>query len=60
MMEATKGNLNPHPMHKNRATRQFFFITASSAWGRAQPTRPVPNDLQKMPSSGNWTRGRVH
>ncbi|MFS7904954.1 hypothetical protein Hanom_Chr01g00042111 [Helianthus anomalus] len=40
MVEVSKGTLNPHPMHKNRVSRQFFFITASSARGRAQPNMP--------------------
>ncbi|MFS7909714.1 hypothetical protein Hanom_Chr02g00097831 [Helianthus anomalus] len=60
MVKDTKGSLNQHPKHKNRAFRQFFFITACSARGRAHPTRPVPKVLQKMPSSGTWTRGRAH
>ncbi|MFS7987896.1 hypothetical protein Hanom_Chr11g01028211 [Helianthus anomalus] len=40
MVEVTKGNLKPHPMHKNRASRQFFFITTSSARGPAHPNTP--------------------
>ncbi|KAJ0466771.1 hypothetical protein HanIR_Chr14g0675891 [Helianthus annuus] len=40
MVKDTKGSLNQHSMHKNRASRQFFFITASSARGRAQPNTP--------------------
>ncbi|KAJ0865780.1 hypothetical protein HanRHA438_Chr12g0544271 [Helianthus annuus] len=60
MVKDTKGSLNQHPMRKNRASRQFFFITASSARGRAHPTRPGAQKSAEMPSSGTWTRGRAH
>ncbi|KAF5767110.1 hypothetical protein HanXRQr2_Chr14g0620521 [Helianthus annuus] len=60
MVKDTKGSLNQHPMRKNRASRQFFFITASSARGRAHPTRPRAQKFAEMPSSGTWARGRAH
>ena len=59
MVKDNKGNLHQRPMHENRAIRQIFFVTASSA--RAVPAQhgPVLHNLQKMPSTGNWTRGML-
>ncbi|KAM0047370.1 hypothetical protein Hdeb2414_s0009g00327591 [Helianthus debilis subsp. tardiflorus] len=52
MVTDNKGNLHQRPMHENRASGIFFFVTASSA--RAVPAQhgPVLHNLQKMPRSG--------
>ena len=48
MVKDTKGNLNQRPMYKNRASRKFFFITASSARAVSRQHGPMLNYLQKI------------